>query len=454
MKKNRFLYSLFYYKVTIIVLLIVTFLSLFFVTQFIINPTFAKYEITLTSKSDNKIDNDFLVSQVDKIINYNKEAKVHNNKLDNKEIEGEYMNTIYTPSGTDMYKVASNANIKYENNYLILSLNQNEFLTTFVTKTMKVSEGITKCDKFVASLFDSKVDGIEIIDIDIYEKSISVNYQNPYILGAIGSGLIFVFILIVLFIYTRGHDIKVDNDIYDNEIIYRYPFKKSYWKSSKDAFKSIKNLSVMSILFALMMICKAISLPSGFGALGISLTYLFFSIIALIYGPIAGLTIGFFSDILGFILFPDGQMFFLGYTIDAMLAGFVYGIFFYKTKLSFSKCLYARIIVNLFINTILGSMWWSIINNFSFDVYVTYTLIISLPKNLLYLLPQSILLYIVIKVVLKPICAYGLVDLKIKENISLLWYKCIVIYYKKIYNLIVIKMVRETSSMTTKQPFR
>ena len=70
----------------------------------------------------------------------------------------------------------------------------------------------------------------------------------------------------------------------------------------------------------------------------------------MIYGPIAGLVIGIFSDVLGYFIGGASGMFFPGYTLDAMLAGFVYGLCFYKTKLTFAKCLYARLIVNLFVN--------------------------------------------------------------------------------------------------------
>ena len=92
----------------------------------------------------------------------------------------------------------------------------------------------------------------------------------------------------------------------------------------------------------------------------------------------------------------------------------------YRTKITFAKCLYARIIVNIFVNVILGSMWWAIINSFTFDAYVTYTVMISLPKNLIYLLPQSIALFLVLKSVLKPIKSFDLMDYRICENISLL----------------------------------
>ena len=88
------------------------------------------------------------------------------------------------------------------------------------------------------------------------------------------------------------------------------------------------------MLFALMLASKLVSLPSGFGNLGLSFAYLFFSTIGLIYGPIAGLLIGFLSDVLGFFLFDtSGFSFFIGYSIQAMITGLIYGIMFFKTKI-------------------------------------------------------------------------------------------------------------------------
>ena len=143
-----------------------------------------------------------------------------------------------------------------------------------------------------------------------------------------------------------------------------------------------KKIVTIAMLFALMMVCKIFALPSGFSNLGISLTYLFLSIIGLIYGPIAGLTIGFFSDVLGYFLFDkSGQAFYIGYSIQAMLAGFTYGLFFYKTKITFTKCFFSRLIVNLLLNVVWGSICLGDIMVYDYETIKMYALIIALPKN-------------------------------------------------------------------------
>ena len=70
-------------------------------------------------------------------------------------------------------------------------------------------------------------------------------------------------------------------------------------------------------------------------------------------------------------------------------------------------------------NVIFGSLWWGIINNFTFDAYLTYVTVISLPKNLIYLLPQTILLFIVLKAMTRPLSAFGLIDMRVREYVTL-----------------------------------
>ena len=175
------------------------------------------------------------------------------------------------------------------------------------------------------------------------------------------------------------------------------------------------------MLFSLMMVCKLFSLPSGFSNLGISLTYLFFSLICLIYGPSAGLMIGFFSDVLGHFLFNKyGAPFYFGYTIQAMLTGFVYGLCFYKTRITFTRCFIARVIVNLFLNVIWGSICFGDLMGYDYETTKMYALIIALPKNLIYLVPQSMVLYIFLKFVSPILYRNKLINKTIYENISII----------------------------------
>ncbi len=410
---KKFFEALYKYKLAVLLFILFGFILGFFITEFVVNNNYSYYqfEINAVTEPNDYFNNDYFASQYEKIEEYNL-------KIKNNEISG---SKIYTTTVVDITKLGDKIKLeKIDDNTYLVKISRKYFPTTFVASSMKLNLGITKAEKQMKAIFDSGVEGIDCDCITMTSNVYEAGYINPYKAGIITSAVfVLFFIIIILAIVIKNKDIEI-KDISDGEEIFKNPFNRKYWVLSSKCFKKVKNLAVMAILFALMMCCKAIAMPSGFGALGLSLTYLFFAIIAMLYGPLAGIVIGLFSDILGFILFPDGQMFFLGYTIDAMLAGFTYGIMLYRTKITFAKCLYARIIVNIFVNVILGSMWWAIINSFTFDAYVTYTVMISLPKNLIYLLPQSIALFLVLKSVVKPIKSFDLMDYRICENISLL----------------------------------
>ncbi len=278
----------------------------------------------------------------------------------------------------------------------------------------------------------------KIFDNDFYKSNsldqngkIIVEYSNPdahslneaykikyYLIWIIsftfGSFLISIILLIVL-------STKIDKIIirdFDNKNIYRTPFHKSFFKDSLKAFKDIKSLILIALLLSFVMISKFIPIPSGFGELGIGFGFLFLGIACMLFGPYPSLLIGVLSDVIGYLIKPDG-MFFIGYTIQSMVACFTYALCLHKTYVTFTRCFIARVIVNILCNVIIGSISWAIISNFNYDQTITYMLTISLPKNLVYLLPQSLVLFIVLKAVLRPISSFNLVDEKIGKAVSL-----------------------------------
>ena len=80
----------------------------------------------------------------------------------------------------------------------------------------------------------------------------------------------------------------------------------------------------------------------------------------------------------------------------------------------------SRLVVNLFINVLLGSIWWSLLNNFTYEQFRVYVLVTSLPKNLFYLLPQSLLQFLFLKFVSNPACQSNIIDQKQREYIRFL----------------------------------
>ncbi len=235
-------------------------------------------------------------------------------------------------------------------------------------------------------------------------------WVGSFILGTLILGLLFVYI------YVDKLNLSIHKE-YDNKEIYKTPFHESYFTDSIKYLKNMKSLVMIAIIMALVLICKFIPIPSGFGSLGIGFSYLFLSVGAMLFGPIPSLIIGALSDILGYFIHPDG-IFFIGYTFQAMLACFTYALCFHKTYITFTRCLIARVIVNFICNVLIGSICWAFISHLDGAAFMTYMLTISLPKNIVYLLPQSLLLFFVLKAVSVPLFHMNLMDERISHNFS------------------------------------
>lgn len=388
----------------IIVTTIFVFSLVYFILAYVHNNYFSYYEakIETNEKLEDYYNLDKLLELESKITEYNKEAKANGKS------------TIYYSTVTNYKEIYTNSKtIKIDDGYLIRVTNH-VFTTTQISSSGRISEGSEKFDKTFKTIFTTNL----LIDTSNYHYNYNgiVSYQNPYLVSGIVSGAFFIaFTLLICILLMKGK-IKNHDLIYNNETIFRTPFHKNYFKKSVGHFKVLKDIVTIALLFAIMLALKAIKIPSGFGNLGLGLTYLAFAMIGMLYGPVVGIVIGFFSDIIGFFLFPGGYGFFFGYTFSSMLTGFMYGIFFYKTRLSFAKCFYSRLFVNLVINVLLGSIWWSIINNFDMNGYLNYMFIIELPKNLIYLVPQSIFLFIILKPTANVATRFNLVDKEISDN--------------------------------------
>ena len=377
---------------------------------FFYNPTHILYEISFKSSETIELD-DF--RNEDYIIGIK-------NDLENKRVQA-YADTGKYPyssfSYVDTLGVSKCMMLKSTDDIYTISIEARYFNTwqqarRFMKKI--IEDSINDYDYLLSDGSFTKIDKSTKINESIVSKTDGKKEYMFFLYGSItGLTLSIIIILSLSFILK---DRFIDHMEYDNELVYKTPFHKSYWKKASKEMSSVKNIVTISVLFALQLCTKFISLPSGFSNLGIGLAFLVFSIIAMLYGPVVGVVIGAFSDIFGFILKPSG-VFFAGYTLSSMISGFVYGLCLYKTKITFLKCFFARMFVNLFVNTILGSLWWWIINNKTISIS-TYLLTMELPKNLVYLLPQSLMMFLLIKALSKVFLKAEVIDPRIAEDIT------------------------------------
>ena len=118
---------------------------------------------------------------------------------------------------------------------------------------------------------------------------------------------------------------------------------------------SLRRMILLSFLIALQLVFSktlAIRLPH------IDITFGFFALAlsGLILGPFYAACGAACADVIGFILFPRG-VFFIGYTLTALLGGLVYGIFLYCKPKKLWRVIVATCIIKLGLHLGLNTFW-------------------------------------------------------------------------------------------------
>lgn len=174
--------------------------------------------------------------------------------------------------------------------------------------------------------------------------------------------------------------------------LYRTPLTPSYWRQARAALSSPKMLVFAALMVALT---RALSIPPSI-PIGHTVCPLDSAgSLAPWYAACAGAGLWVVEDILGFILKPTGEFFF-GYTLSTMLGCS-------HTLCAFtgqgSRCgglVLANLLVNLLVNAALGSVWTMMVRGGGYWGWF----VPSLGKNLLTIVPKTILLYILYQALL------------------------------------------------------
>lgn len=157
-------------------------------------------------------------------------------------------------------------------------------------------------------------------------------------------------------------------------------------------FKHVSTITCCAMFGAMSIVLGSFAsinvtpnLKIGFGSLPNEL-------VDFLFGPVVGALFGGGMDLVKFMLKPDGG-FMPGFTFNAMLAAFIYGMFLYKRPLSLKRMLMAKLIVAVFCNILLGTYWLSLLNGKGYLVILPARAI----KNLIQWPVDSILFYMVAK---------------------------------------------------------
>ncbi len=123
--------------------------------------------------------------------------------------------------------------------------------------------------------------------------------------------------------------------------------------------RDIRTLTGSALLIALAVIVDFFRLVIS-NLLEISFAFLAYAVAGILYGPIIAGMIGGISDILQYIVRPSGP-FFPGFTLNAILSGFIFGLFLYKKKITVKRVAFAVLIEGIVVTLLLTPIWLSIL---------------------------------------------------------------------------------------------
>lgn len=133
-------------------------------------------------------------------------------------------------------------------------------------------------------------------------------------------------------------------------------------KESLGELKNVNNLVLCAVLAAMAVILGIYTIRIG-EFIKIGFSTIPNQIVACLFGPATAAIFGGILDILKFIASPDTG-YFPGFTLSGIIAGFIYGSFYYKKNPGFIKVLIATFLVNVIVNIGLNTLWLAIMYNY------------------------------------------------------------------------------------------
>lgn len=164
----------------------------------------------------------------------------------------------------------------------------------------------------------------------------------------------------------------------------------SFFKKLKDP----KNLAICGLFIALYIVTAFTNISIS-ALIQIRFGFIVLAVAGLYGGPMMGLVVGGIGDILSFIATGgQGGTYFPGFTLSYALMGLLFGLIFFRTKITIPRVIAASV-VDFLISVFMNSKWISIFSGNSYGSMI----LLRLPKCSIMLVINAILLYICIKAV-------------------------------------------------------
>lgn len=152
---------------------------------------------------------------------------------------------------------------------------------------------------------------------------------------------------------------------------------------------SLKKLVFLAVLVAINIVLQKISFGPAY--LKVGLGFIGLSLLGLYFGPIWGSIGAGISDLTMSAIFGVEGGFFPGFTLSAIVAGGIYGYFFYKKPLKIWRIVVASILVTIIVNIFMNTYWLHLLYGLNLKAAFTQRII----KEAIVPWIQMIIIYLV-----------------------------------------------------------
>ena len=180
--------------------------------------------------------------------------------------------------------------------------------------------------------------------------------------------------------------------------LYSLPIFPSYWREASAQFKRLPVLTAAALCAAFSVLLGYLKIPVA-PNLFILPTFLVTAVFGVVCGPAYAIPYGAACDLIGYFMHPDGG-FFPGYTLSSVLAALIFSLFFFRTRITILRIALCKLVINIFVNLLLGSLWSAMLYSKGYYYYFFNSLV----KNTL-LLPLEVILLVLLFRALLPALA-------------------------------------------------
>lgn len=153
----------------------------------------------------------------------------------------------------------------------------------------------------------------------------------------------------------------------------------------------LQQMVLLGIIIAMKIVLDKFSF--GPAIVKVGLGFICSVLLGTIFGPIWGAVGGGIGDLLTSAIFGQQGGFFIGFTLTAMIAPFIYGLFFYQKSVKIWRVVLATILVAIIVNIGMNTFWLHIM----YGLDLKAALFQRLPKEVIAPWFQMIITYFVLQ---------------------------------------------------------